>query len=301
LNRRDIGLGLIVVVIWGLNFIAIKLGLGNMPPLLLAAVRFTIVCVPAIFFLPRPQVDWRWLIALGLVLNVGQFAFLFLGMDLGMPPGLSSIVHQSQAFFTLLVAVVFIGEKFHWNNLLGLIIAACGMVIIAMQQGISMTAVGFWVTLIGSASWGAGNVIMRHATQEAPPFSMLALVVWASAVAVLPLFLLSLIIEGPNEWKAAWDNISWVPVVATIFQAYFASLCSYVLWGKLLSRYTAATVAPFALLVPVIGMSSAALLLGESFTKWQLVGALFVMAGLVVHVFGGKWVKTETEYFKCTK
>lgn len=291
MNRRDIGIGLIVVILWGLNFNAIKLGLENMPPLLLATIRFIVVCIPAIFFLPRPPVAWRWLIALGLTLNVGQFAFLFWGMKLGMPAGLSSLIHQSQAFFTLLIAVIFIRERLYWNNLLGLIIAAGGMVIIALQQESSMTAVGFGVTLIGAASWGAGNVIMRRATQGVPPFSMLSLVVWAGAVAIFPLGLLSFFIEGSAAWKAAWSSMNWVTAACIAYLAYFASLGGYVLWGKLLSKYAAATVAPFALLVPVIGMSSAALLLRESFSGWQLMGALLVMAGLVIHVFGREWVK----------
>jgi O-acetylserine/cysteine efflux transporter len=295
LNRRDIGIGLIVVVLWGLNFNAIKLGLGNMPPLLLATIRFVVVCFPAIFFLPRPPVAWRWLIALGLTLNVGQFAFLFLGIKLGMPAGLSSLIHQSQAFFTLLIAVLFIRERLRWNNLLGLIIAAGGMAVIATQQGSSMTAAGFWITLIGAASWGAGNVIMRRATQGVPPFSMLALVVWAGAVAILPLGLLSLLIEGPVAWQTALYSFNWITVASIIYLAYFATLCGYGLWGKLLFKYPAATVSPFALLVPIIGMSSASLLLKESFSLWQVMGALLVMAGLIVHVFGGKWIKYSSD------
>jgi O-acetylserine/cysteine efflux transporter len=294
LNRRDLGIGLIVVIIWGLNFNAIKLGLGNMPPLLLAAVRFTVVCLPAIFFLPRPPVAWRWLIALGLTINVGQFAFLFIGMKMGMPAGLASLIHQSQAFFTLIIAVLMIGERFRWNNLVGLIVAAGGMAIIAAQQGGSMTAVGFWLTLAGAVSWGAGNVIMRRATQGVPPFSMLALVVWAGAVAILPLALLSLLIEGFAAWQVAWNSITLTTVASIIYLAYFATICGYALWGKLLSKYPAGIVAPFALLVPVIGMSSAALLLGEEFSLWQVYGALLVMIGLIIHVFGGRWIKYKS-------
>jgi O-acetylserine/cysteine efflux transporter len=232
---------------------------------------------------------------LGLTLNVGQFTFLFWGMKLGMPAGLSSLIHQSQAFFTLLIAVLFIGERLHWNNLMGLIIAAIGMALIAAQQGSSMTAAGFWVTIIGAASWGAGNVIMRRATQGVPPFSMLALVVWAGAVAILPLGLLSIVIEGPAAWQTALHSFNWITAASIIYLAYFASLCGYGLWGKLLSRYPAATVSPFALLVPVVGMSSATLLLRESISLWQIIGAVLVMAGLIVHVFGGRWIKYRSD------
>lgn len=293
MNRRDIGLGLIIVIIWGLNFIAIDMGLGNTPPLMLAAVRFVVVCFPAIFFLPKPPIPWKWLIALGLTMNVGQFAFLFMGVKLGMPAGLASLVHQSQAFFTLIIAALFIGEKWHWNHITGLIIAACGMIVIAAQQGSSMTAIGFWLNLAGAASWGAGNVIMRRATQGVPPYSMLALIVWAGMVAIVPLALLSLIIEGPAAWQIAISSVNWVTIASIAYLGYGASLVGYGLWGKLLSRYPAAVVSPFALLVPVVGMSSAALLLGEAFTLQQLIGGLLLMSGLVVNVFGGKWVKRE--------
>ncbi|AOT72543.1 EamA family transporter [Geosporobacter ferrireducens] len=292
MNRRDIGIGLIVVILWGLNFIAIKLGLANMPPLLLAAVRFIVVCLPAIFFLPKPPVAWPWLIALGLTLNVGQFAFLFMGVKLGMPAGLSSLVHQSQAFFTLVIAAALIGERWHWNHVVGLIIAAGGMVVVGSQQGSSMTAAGFWLTLTASASWGAGNVIMRRATQGVPPFSMLSLVVWAGAVAILPLAFLSLCFEGPSAWQAAWHSVNRITILSIIYLAYFASLAGYGLWGKLLSRYPAAMVSPFALLVPVIGMSSAAVFLKETFSLWQMIGALLVMTGLVVNVLGGRQEKS---------
>jgi len=291
LSKRDIGIGLIVATLWGLNFIAIKLGLDDMPPLLLVTIRLIIVCIPAIFFLPRPPVSWRQLIALGLTMNVGQFAFLFVGIKLGMPAGLSSLVHQSQTFFTLVFAALILGERWEWNNIAGLIIAAGGMVVVGSQQGGSMTAAGFWLTLCASSSWGIGNVIIRRASKDTPPFSMLSLVVWASAVAILPLGLLSLHFEGPAVWKTAWESLNWVTLVSIIYLAYFASLCGYGLWGRLLSRYPAAAVAPFSLLVPIIGMSSAVLFLNETFSLWQIIGAILVMLGLAVNVFGGRLKK----------
>ncbi|HWQ30147.1 MAG TPA: EamA family transporter, partial [Negativicutes bacterium] len=297
-NRRDTGLGLIVIILWGLNFIAIKLGLSNMPSLLLAALRFVVLCLPAIFFLPKPPVSWKWLIALGLTMNVGQFAFLFAAIQNGMPAGLASLIHQSQAFFTVIFAAAFIGEKWRWNNMAGLLTAACGMVVIATQPGSTMTLIGFWLNLAGAASWGAGNVIMRHATKSAPPFSMLALIVWIGAVSILPLALLSFIIEGPAAWSAAFASINLTTIGSIIYLSYFASLIGYGLWGKLLSRYPAAVVAPFALLVPVVGMSSAAIFLGEAFSTQQLIGAVLLMAGLIVNVFGSSWFRRKEKIEK---
>jgi O-acetylserine/cysteine efflux transporter len=282
---------LIVVVVWGLNFIAIKVGLQQVPPLLLGTLRFIAAVVPAVFFLPRPPVSWKSLIGLGLSINVGQFAFLFLGMKMGMPAGLASLVNQAQAFFTLAIAVMFLGERWYWHQLLGLLVAACGMAVIGSQQGAGMTALGFWLTLLAAASWGIGNIIMRQATKDAPPFSMLSLVVWSGAVAILPLGILSWIMEGPGAWESVLHTPKFSTVAAVIYLAYFATLGGYGLWGRLLSRYPAAMVSPFALLVPVVGLSGAAILLKESISWWQAAGVILVMAGLAVHMFGGRMAK----------
>lgn len=291
MKSTDIAIGLAVIVIWGLNFIAIKVGLHDVPPLLLGALRFFFATFPVIFFLPRPPVAWRWLIALGLTINVGQFAFLFLGMKLGMPAGLASLVLQAQAFFTLAVAVLLLGERWQRNHLLGLAVAALGMAVIGSQQNGEMNASGFWLTICAAASWGSGNVVMRRATQGVPPFSMLSLVVWAGAVAILPLALLSLLLEGAAAWQTAFTAPSLASAASIVYLAYLATLGGYGLWGKLLSRYPAGVVAPFALLVPLVGLSSSALLLGETLSPLQCLGALLVMGGLVIHVFGQRWIK----------
>ncbi|HWR39603.1 MAG TPA: EamA family transporter [Patescibacteria group bacterium] len=288
MNGRDLFMGLVVVVIWGLNFIAIKVGLQDMPPLLLGTLRFLVATLPAIFFLPRPPIAWRWLLALGLALNVGQFAFLFMGMKLGMSAGLASLLLQSQAFFTLAVAVAVLRERWFWHHIAGLVTAAGGMAVIGLQQGGNVTVIGFGLVLLAACSWGIGNVILRRATRDIPPFSMLALVVWAGAVAIIPLAILSLCVEGATAWVDALRSLNSTTVGSLVYLAYFATLCGYALWGKLLAKYPAAAVSPLALLVPVVGISSSALLLGEVLSGSQVIGALLVMLGLVIHVFGGR-------------
>ncbi|WP_378956658.1 EamA family transporter [Pelosinus sp. sgz500959] len=295
MKQRDIIIGLLVIIVWGLNFIAIKLGLQDVPPLLLVTLRFVFACFPAIFFLPKPPVSWPWLIALGLSINVGQFSFLFLGMKMGMPAGLASLVLQSQAFFTLFVAVTWCNEVWRWNHLLGLAVSACGMAIIGLQQGGNMTIVGFGLTLAAAACWGIGNIIMRRATLGVPPFSILSLIVWAGVVAILPLALLSWLLEGPAAWLTVFHTPTWTMFGSIIYLALFATLVGYGLWGKLLSRYPAAIVSPLALMVPLVGMSSSAIFLGESLSFAQSIGALLVMLGLVVHVLGGCWNDKKTK------
>lgn len=286
MQRQDLLIGLLVITVWGLNFIAIKLGLQNIPPLLLGTIRFLLACFPAILFLPRPPIHWRWLIALGLSINVGQFAFLFLSMKVGMPAGMASLLLQSQAFFTLFIAVTWFGERWQWNHVMGLTLSVCGMTIIGLQLGGDMTLTGFGLILAAAACWGIGNIIMRQATLGVPKFSMLSLVVWSGAVAILPLSLLSLVLEGYDTWITAFRSATWVTAASVIYLAFFATLVGYGLWGKLLSRYPAAIVSPLALMVPLVGMSSSSFFLGESLSFEQGLGALLVMLGLAVHVFG---------------
>ncbi|WP_188398324.1 EamA family transporter [Sporomusa sp. GT1] len=289
MQKRDILIGLVVVIVWGLNFIAIKVGLRDIPPLLLVVLRFVLTCFPIIFFLPRPPISWAWLLALSLSINVGQFSLLFIGMKVGMPAGLASLVLQSQAFFTLLIGVAWLGEQWRWNHLAGLFLAGSGMTIIGSQQGGEMTATGFGLVIAAAACWGAGNVIMRRATVGIPAFPILSLIVWMGVAAILPLMVLSLWLEGYDAWVAAWHTAGWASLGALIYLALFATIIGYGLWGKLLSRYPAAVVSPFALLVPVVGLTSSVLLLGETVSFWQGVGALLIMIGLVVHVLGANW------------
>lgn len=292
----DCILGLVVVVVWGFNFIAIKIGLHDIPPLLLGALRFLAATIPMIFFLPKPPVKWRWLIALGLTINLGQFAFLFLGMKLGMPAGLASMVLQAQVFFTMMIAAKYLGEKLYWNNLAGILLSFIGMAVVGSGQGGSMTLSGFWLTIAAAASLGIGNIILRRAAQSAPPFSMLSLTVWSGAVVILPLFFLSWCVEGAGAWQSAWENVTLAGGGAIFYLAYFATLGGYGLWGKLLASYPAATVSPLALLVPIIGLSSSQFFLGEMLSIAQILGSGLVMAGLSVNVFGnsfGQYLKNN--------
>jgi len=297
LNKRDTSLGLLTVIIWGLNFIAIPVGLNTVPPLLLGALRFCAVTFPLIFILPRPPISWFWLIALGLTINTGQFAFLFLGIKLGMPAGLASLIIQSQVFFTLIFAVTILGEKWYLNHVLGLLIAACGMTVIGLQHGSNMTLPGFICTIGAAASWAIGTIITRKSSIGVPSYSALSLVVWAGAVAIIPLLVLSWFMEGPVAWENAWHLADWTTILSLIYLAYLASLTGYVIWSKLLAKYPAGIVSPLALLVPVVGIGSSAILLNERLSLYQISGVLLVMFGLIIHVFGEKYVPQFCAFF----
>jgi len=283
MSPKDLLLALVVVVAWGVNFVVIKVGLHGVPPMLLGALRFTLAAVPAVFFVRRPRMPWRWLIAYGATISLGQFAFLFTAMFVGMPAGLASLVLQAQAFFTLGFAALFLHERFRAPNVIGLLIAALGLAVIGMQGGHSMTLAGFLLTLCAAIMWALGNIV----TKKVGKVDLVGLVVWGSLIPPMPFFLLSYWLEGPQTMARALTGIGATSVFAIIYLAFIATLIGYGLWSRLLSRYPASQVAPFSLLVPIIGLASASLFLGESLSAAQIAGAALVMAGLGVNVFGG--------------
>nr|WP_288256454.1 EamA family transporter [uncultured Pseudomonas sp.] len=284
MTPKDLLLALLVIVVWGLNFVVIKVGLHGMPPMLMGALRFMLAAFPAILFVRRPRVPLRWMLAYGMTISVGQFAFLFYAMYVGMPAGLASLVLQSQAFFTLFFAALFLGERLRGSNLFGLLVAASGLVLIGLQGGQAMTLAGFALTIAAASMWALGNVV----TRKLGKVNLVGLVVWGSLIPPLPFLALSLWLEGPELISQSLRTFSLDSLLVLAYLAFGATILGYGLWSRLLSRYPASQVAPFSLLVPVVGISSSALLLGERLGSLQMVGAALVMAGLLINVWGGR-------------
>ncbi|WPC06469.1 EamA family transporter [Pseudomonas benzenivorans] len=288
MSPKDLLLALVVIIVWGLNFVVIKVGLHDMPPMLLGALRFMLAAFPAVLLVRRPQMPLRWLLAYGLTISLGQFAFLFSAMAVGMPAGLASVVLQSQAFFTLFFAVLLLGERLRVSNLLGLLVAAGGLLLIATQDDLSMTLAGFVLTLCAASMWALGNIV----TRKVGKVNLMGLVVWGSLVPPLPFLALSWWLEGPQVMATALRGMGLDSILVLVYLAFGATLLGYGLWSRLLSRYLASQVAPFSLLVPVVGLSSSAMLLGERLGSQQMLGALLVMFGLLINVWGG-WLVSK--------
>lgn len=284
----DLGLALLVILVWGMNFIVIKAGVAEVPPLLLGALRFFFAAVPALLLFRPPAVPLRLYLAYGLTISVGQFAFLFTAIHLGMPSGLASLVLQSQVFFTMLFAALWLKESWRGHQLAGLVLAALGLVLIGAShdpRGAGMPLVGFLLTILGAASWAAGNIVTRAVARHGP-MNQLAFVVWASLVPPLPFLALSLLIEGPAAIATALDNLSLRSAGAVAYLAWAATLLGYGLWTRLLSRYPANQVAPFTLLVPLVGLTAGWLAYGEALGPLHVAGAALLMAGLALNLFG---------------
>ncbi|GAA4105643.1 EamA family transporter [Streptomyces hundungensis] len=273
-----IALAVLVAAVWGVNFVVIDVGLGHFPPLLFSALRFLVAALPAVFFVGRPKVAWKWIVAVGLVLGVAKFGLLFIGMSQGMPTGLSSLVLQVQAVFTAVVAMAVLGERLRGLRLLGMGIALAGIAVAGVDEGSGGPLLGFVLTVGAAACWGVSNVLTRRA---APP-DALNFMVWVSVVPVLPLLALSLLFEGPARDAEALAGFDWSGAGALVYVAWISTVFGFGAWGMLLRRYPASSVAPFSLLVPVFGMSSAAVLLGESVTPLRWGAAALLVGGVAL-------------------
>jgi O-acetylserine/cysteine efflux transporter len=280
LPARHFFLALLVVAVWGTNFVVIKLGLAHLPPLLFAALRFTFALLPAVFFLPRPAVPWRNLAAYGLLIGVGQFGVLYLAMRGHITPGLASLVVQTQVFFTIGLAMRGSGEVVRPFQWVALLLAAAGIVVIGSHTGGDTTVAGVLMVLFAALSWAGGNIVSRAAGRV----NMLAYVVWTSAFAVPPLFLLSWWFEGGAAIEAGLRQADAVTWASVLWQSVGNTLFGYAAWGWLLARHPAATITPMALLVPVFGMAASSWWLGESLPAWKLAAAGLVMAGLALNL-----------------
>ncbi|ESS59894.1 putative amino-acid metabolite efflux pump [Enterobacter cloacae S611] len=286
--RKDVLLAMLVVVAWGLNFVVIKVGLHAMPPLMLAGLRFLLVAFPALLFVARPKVPMRLLLGYGLTISFGQFAFLFCAIKFGMPAGLASLVLQAQAFFTIVLGAGIFGERLQVKQLVGIALAVVGVLVLieASLTGQHIPLLGFMLTLAGAFSWACGNIFNKKIMQHSSRPAVMSLVVWSALIPIVPFMVCSLIFDGPALMLESVVAIDTTTLLSLVYLAFIATILGYGIWGTLLGRYETWRVAPLSLLVPVVGMASAALLLDEKLSAMQLAGAVLVMAGLYINVFG---------------
>ena len=261
---------------------ATKIGLESFSPPQLTALRFLIAAAPA-FVLPRPPLAWPVLIAIGATLFAGQFLLQFFAIAHGLPPGLASLLVQTQALFTILFAVVAFRETPTRRQLSGVAVAFAGLVVILFTVGRDLTAVGFFLALGSAISWGVGNILLKH-TEDV---DMLGLIVWLSLVPPVPALALSLVLDGPFALAGAIADATWLALAATLYLGLIATILAYAIWGRLLRRYPAAAVAPFALLVPFVGAFASSLVFGERFGALRLAGMALVLSGIAVIVLPG--------------
>lgn len=286
MNLKDYLLILLVIGIWGVNFLFMKFALNEIPPMVLGMLRFFCVVFPAVFLLNRPPVPWHLLAAYGLTISFGQFALMFTALDWGLPTGLAALMLQVQVFFTVLIAGIVLREPVLAHHLLGMFTAAVGLVFIGIGHYQGQLPITAMLPVFGAAaSWACGNIIVKRIGSV----NALSLVVWGGIPAFCAFTLASLLLYGTDGLAQHISNLTWKGIVGILFLAYVASLVGYTGWGALLAKHPAGRVTPFALLVPVIALLAGYLVLNERLAAWHWLGIVVVMAGLTLHIFGSKW------------
>ncbi len=313
MNPIHIALAVLVAFIWGVNFTFIAWALESFPPLMLTALRFFFTAVPLVLFLKPPKFN-RTLLIYAIGTFVMQYAFVFTAMHLGASAGLTALLLQVQIFITVLLAYVLLGETVNRMQIIGMLVGVLGLCVIALNLGGDMPLIGFVCILIAAIGWSFGNIASKQVSTQAmaktiqqgaslhtgsptnsknkaSALSALALVAWGGLIACVILTLSSLIFEG-----AAWQvtTFTQAPIKSWLslgFIVYISTLIGFGLWSHLLAQNTASKVTPFALLVPVFGMATSVLLMGEVVTWWKMLAMLFILSGLVlanVKISGGK-------------
>ncbi|MEO8094928.1 MAG: EamA family transporter [Pseudolysinimonas sp.] len=280
MTPRHTLLALLVVVIWGLNFLAIDFGLADVPPLVFVALRFILVAIPAIFFLKPPNIGWRNVLLIGTFLSLGQFALLYLGLALGMPPGLASLLLQTQVVLSVIVSAILLRERPSRRQLAGILIGMAGLAVVVVGHAYAAPWLPVVIILLAALSWAIGNVLSRRAKAS----SGLSLVVWSGLVVPIPSLALAMVVDSP---AVVWQSVTHLPLVAilsTVYTAVAASLVGYGIWNTLLAKYPTSAVVPFTLLVPIIGILAAWLVVNEQPTITEIVGGAVMLAGLAIAV-----------------
>jgi len=280
MRPTHVALAVLVAVIWGLAFVATRLGLDAFTPPQLVVLRFVIAAAPALV-LPRPPLAWSALIPVGLTLFAGQFLFQFFGIAHGMPPGLASVIVQTQALFTIVFAALALGERPARAQWAGSAVALAGLALIGLSVGGEFAPAAFALTLVSPVSFGVGNVLLKRLG----PADMPGLMAWLSLVPPLPALAVSMVLDGPLALPRALARATPAGWLSALFLGVAATSLAYALWGALLRRYPTATVAPFALLVPVVGALSSSLVFGERFGALRLAGMALVLAGLTLILY----------------
>lgn len=280
MTRRDSLLAVLVAVLWGCNFVAIHLGLRDVPPFLFLAIRFVLVAFPLVLLVPRPKASWQAVVAVGVFMSLGQFGLLYLALAIGMPAGLASLVLQAQVVLTMVIASVALGERATRRQVVGALVGTAGLATVAVGFGAGASVVPLLVTVGGALSWAVGNVVARAAKVG----SGLSLVVWSALVVPLPCLAVSLVVDGPDAIGAALAGFGWTALLSTLYTVVAASLVGYTIFNGLVARHPASSVVPYILLVPPVGMLSAWLVLDEVPNLLESIGAVVMLVGVAVAV-----------------
>jgi drug/metabolite transporter (DMT)-like permease len=287
MNNRDLLLGIFVMIVWGLNFSVIKLGVGEIDPLLLTALRFTLAVIPAVFFVKRPQVKWRYLVGYGLTFAIGVWGMGSWSIQAGLSAGMASVLMQMNVVISLLVGYFLLKENITLMRVFGSIIAILGLVLSVLVTDGSVTALGLVLILIASLSWSITSIIVKKAgTKEVFSFS-----IWGMLFAPLPLFFLAFLQSSHEQLLTLNLLMNRSVIFSVLFQAYPVTLFGYWVWNRLLVKYPLSTVAPLSLLVPIFGLLGSAIFYQEQIGTMKAIACILVITGLMIGLINATKLK----------
>ncbi len=273
-------LALLVAIVWGFNFVVIKAGLHEIPPFTFVFLRYIFASIPLIFFVKRPNIPIKSLIIIGLTIGFVKFSFLFLGMYLGVNAGLSSLMLQSQAFFTILLSILLFNHRLTVAQVSGMMVAFSGIAFIGLQMHLEASLLSLVCILCAAFSWSVSNILVN----KAGPLDSFALIVWTSLVPPLPLLGMVYLFEGGNEsFIKVWQNLNWTSSTCIFYISWIATLIGGTLWAKLMKLYSPCVVAPYSLLIPAFAFLSGWAVLGETVSFPIMVGCTIVFIGLGIN------------------
>jgi O-acetylserine/cysteine efflux transporter len=280
MTLRHTLLALVVVLVWGLNFLVIDFGLDDVPPFVFVALRFLLVAIPAVFFLKPPTIGWRNVLLIGLFLSFGQNSLLYLSLVLGMPPGLASLLIQAHVVLSVIVSAILLRERPTRRQLLGIVIGMLGLAVVVIGHSQAAPWLPAVILLLAALSWAIGNVLSRRAKAS----SGLSLVAWSALVVPLPSLALALLVDGPTVVVYSLTHLSWAAILSTLFTVVFSSFIGFGIWNTLLATYPTSAVVPFTLLIPIVGILAAWIVVNELPTASQIVGGAIMLTGLAIAV-----------------
>lgn len=291
MNCKDLLLAFLVTLIWGISFSVIKVGLNELPPLLFSAVRFLTVAIPAILITPLPKTSIWNVIAIGILIGVVKFGLLFTAMKADAGAGASALLLQTQVFFTIALSYLFFSEKISRQQLVGIAITAIGFFFFIATPGGTISLFGFTLVTGAALAWAGANIVIKRMKGV----NLLHVMIWASLIPPVPLFILSYLTET-REPLTTLSTASPTAWAAVAYMGYLSTLTAYALWGGLLRKHSAVRAAPFALLIPVIGIVTSTFMLGERLAALEIAGAMAIMTGLAFCVIPNRTFRLPKTY-----
>lgn len=281
MHKKHLALALLVTLVWGLNFPITKLGLHSIDPFVLTGVRFALAALPLVFIIRRPTVNFGYVAAYGVIFGLGMWGVINYGIQRGVSPGIASLLIQLSVFFSVGWGCVLFKEKIRGAQWLGAFLALIGLAgIIATQHG-AHAVQGVLLIVLSALAWSIGNVIIKISGVK----EIFSFMVWASLFPPIPLFLMAWWLHGSVVFDSLPATLDLTAMASILFQVYLATHFAYWGWNTLLKAYPVSTVAPLSLLIPVFGIASSMLILGERISTLHLLFIAVIIIGLAVGLY----------------